>query len=336
MKASTTGFIFTFVAATLDIEHAFCPPPSGMGTRGALLATVDDAAAKAMSDYMAKSHEEKLRAIKEVENKKNAEIDALKAEIQQLKSNQASTGGMIASSPALSTIPTDSAEIAQKLVSYQNFMSEYIVNAQNQKLLAIREAELKAEKKFQERLEKLLSASKALLQDSSVDATILREPTLFEKRNARIIASANAGVSRWGSMEVDRASEQAKHAPVANESTPSNSQDAAEVSLFDKRNAKIVAAANAGKSRWGSMEVQRAKSSGVSNSSHAFQRSLFDLRNAKVIAAASAGKSRWGSMEVERAKRNGITVLNVPSTVSVPVKRSLEDRVNLGARLLGA
>jgi hypothetical protein len=41
-------------------------------------------------------------------------------------------------------------------------------------------------------------------------------------------------------------------------------------------------------------------------------------------------------MEVERAKSNGITVLNVPSTVFVPVKRSLEDRVNLGARLLGA
>lgn len=30
--------------------------------------------AQAMSDYMAKSHEEKLRAIKEVEEKKNSEI----------------------------------------------------------------------------------------------------------------------------------------------------------------------------------------------------------------------------------------------------------------------
>ncbi|KAL7485048.1 hypothetical protein ACHAW6_010645 [Cyclotella cf. meneghiniana] len=336
MKTSTAGFIVAFVAATLDIGHAFSPPPSAKAARVALLATVDDAAAKAMSDYMAKSHEEKLRAIKEVESKKNAEIDALKAEIQQLKSNTAITG-MISSSRNLSIIPKDSAEIAQKLVSYQNFMAEYIVNAQNQKLLAIREAELKAEKKFQERLEKLLSASKALLQENSVDAAILKEPTLFEKRNARIIAAANAGVSRWGSMEVDRASEQGKNAPVVNESSSNNAQHSAEASLFDQRNARIVAAANAGKSRWGSMEVDRAKSSGVINSSEAAVRpSLFDLRNAKIVAAASAGKSRWGSMEVERAENNGITVLNIPSTVSAPVKRSLEDRVNLGARLLGA
>jgi len=75
MKTSAAGFIVAFVAATLDIGHAFSPPPSANGARFALLATVDDAAAKAMSDYMAKSHEEKLRAIKEVESKKNAEID---------------------------------------------------------------------------------------------------------------------------------------------------------------------------------------------------------------------------------------------------------------------
>ena len=37
-------------------------------------------------------------------------------------------------------------------------MAEYIVNAQTQKLLAVKEAELKAEKKFQERLEKLFAA----------------------------------------------------------------------------------------------------------------------------------------------------------------------------------
>ena len=41
-----------------------------------LSATVaDDSAASAMSDYMARSHEEKLRAIKVVEDKKNSEIE---------------------------------------------------------------------------------------------------------------------------------------------------------------------------------------------------------------------------------------------------------------------
>ena len=38
-------------------------------------AVADDSAASAMSDYMARSHEEKLRAIKVVEDKKNSEIE---------------------------------------------------------------------------------------------------------------------------------------------------------------------------------------------------------------------------------------------------------------------
>ena len=36
--------------------------------------TSDDASAKAFTDYMAKSHEDKLKALKELENKKNMEI----------------------------------------------------------------------------------------------------------------------------------------------------------------------------------------------------------------------------------------------------------------------
>lgn len=212
-------------------------------------------------------------------------------------------GSKLESPPALADIPTDSTAIAQKLVSYQNFMSEYIVNAQNQKLLAIREAELKAEKKFQERLEKLLAASTATLQEKSVDATILRESALYEKRNARIAAAAEAGVSRWGSLEVEKAKELAKNAPVVDESTSDNPQVAAGSSLFDQRNAKIVAAASAGKSRWGDMEVERAKNSrevSASSQGVAAEHSLYDQRNAKIVAAASVGKSRWGNMEVER------------------------------------
>jgi len=51
------------------------------------------------------------------------------------------------------------------------------------------------------------------------------------------------------------------------------------------------------------------------------------------VAAASVGKSRWGDKEVERAmESNGATVTVAPPTTAI----SLDDRVNLGARLLGA
>ena len=72
------------VAITLAVAvpiHAFtstssssigCPAGRGSYQLGA---TTDDASAQALSDYMSKSHEEKLRAIKAVEDKKNAEIE---------------------------------------------------------------------------------------------------------------------------------------------------------------------------------------------------------------------------------------------------------------------
>ena len=210
-----------------------------------------------------------------------------------------------------------------------------MINAQNQKLLAIREAELKAEKKFEEKLEKLLAASNAALKESSVDATVLsKKATLFEKRNARVVAAAKAGVSRWGGMEVMRAGEGVKNAPVAADSTP----DVTELTLFDQRNARVVAAASAGKSRWGSMEVDRAKNSGAVTSSSTSSKTtvetnLFDQRNARVVAAASAGKSRWGSKEVERAMGSTLADMAPPTAAETA---SLANRVNVGAQLVDA
>ena len=172
-------------------------------------------------------------------------------------------------------------------------MEEYIVNAQNQKLMAVKEAELKAEKKFQERLEKLLAASGVALPAS--DAVLTQpavELSLYQKRNLKVAAAGEAGKSRWGSMEVQRAIENAKSQPVVATST----QTVQESSVFDQRNARVLAAAAAGKSRWGDMEVERAKNSGISPATSA------------AAAAAPA------------PEKKAVT---------------LEDRVNLGARLLG-
>ena len=71
------------VAITLAVAvpiHAFTSTSSSIGCAGSrgyyqLGAATDDASAQALSDYMSKSHEEKLRAIKVVEDKKNAEIE---------------------------------------------------------------------------------------------------------------------------------------------------------------------------------------------------------------------------------------------------------------------
>lgn len=291
MSASTALLAAVALAASSP-AHAFIPTGNIIGgAAGSLCATADDASAQALSDYMAKSHEEKLRAVKAAEGKKNSEIAALKAEIQQLKTSSALATTSPAAVPAAPLAAVPFSEMEAKLASYQAFMAEYIVNAQTQKLLAVKEAELKAEKKFQERLEKLFAASGMALPGSvgevvTADAApaVVVEETPYQKRNAQIIAAAATGISRWGGKEIDRA-----------------------------------------------IAEQKDQDTSTAPSTSAVPPTTFELRNAQVVAAAGAGKSRWGDMEVERAKANGAAE-EEEEKLAAPV--SLEDRVNLGARLL--
>lgn len=63
-------FLLTTLLAAQE-ANAFAPSAGSTRAIGGLGMAAD---AQALSDYMAKSHEEKLRAIKEVEDKKNTEI----------------------------------------------------------------------------------------------------------------------------------------------------------------------------------------------------------------------------------------------------------------------
>jgi len=240
---------------------------------------------------------------------------------------------------------------------------------------AVKEAELKAEKKFQERLEKLLSSSGMMLPASATAVAaaapvVVEEGTPFQKRNAHILSAAEAGKSRWGSMEIERALGQAK--PAASATAASVSAPPAASTSFDRRNARVVASAGVGKSRWGTMEVERAAKMNGSASppppaaavveeagcislddrlnlgarllgtaappAPASTLTAFDMRNARVVASAGVGKSRWGTMEVERAaKMNGSASPPPPAAAVVEEAGciSLDDRLNLGARLLG-
>lgn len=176
-------------------------------------------------------------------------------------------------------------------------MAEYIVKAQNQKLLAVREAELKAEKKFQERLEKLLQAGGMPMPpaiEAEVVPEVAAEESSFDARNREVAASAAAGKSRWGEMEVNKA----------------------KAAVAAKGPAAIAAAIPVG-----------TKS-----------QSSFQSRNAQVAAAAAAGKSRWGDAEVNRLN-NGVGAAPAANSKQEEEAKditavSLEERVNLGARLL--
>jgi len=71
--------LLTAIALAASPAHAFTSVASAStrinnnAAAGPLYVT-DDASAAALSDYMAKSHEEKLKAVKTVEEAKNSEI----------------------------------------------------------------------------------------------------------------------------------------------------------------------------------------------------------------------------------------------------------------------
>jgi hypothetical protein len=75
MKISSAS-LFTIILSSFNNAHAFAPAP--LAKNYVAVRAVDEDSAQALSDYMAKSHVEKLKAIKEIEAKKNSEIDVSK------------------------------------------------------------------------------------------------------------------------------------------------------------------------------------------------------------------------------------------------------------------
>lgn len=102
--------------------------------------------AQAFQDYMTKSHDEKIRAVKVAEEKKNAEIQALQQQIAAMNS-----GSSITTTSTQPSASTDK-ELAAKVEQYQKFISQYIVKAQEEKYKAVKAAEAAIEAKYQDKL----------------------------------------------------------------------------------------------------------------------------------------------------------------------------------------
>jgi len=137
--------------------------------------------AEAFTQYMAKSHEDKLRAVKAVEDKKNAEIEDLKRQIEEKKSGTTTT------TTSSSIVPANGSNgsmevISAKLTAYQTFMSQYIVKAQDEKFNAIRAAEATISKKYEDKLSAFMltgaaDASSITISSQSSTTSVVKEST---------------------------------------------------------------------------------------------------------------------------------------------------------------
>uniref|UniRef100_A0A7S1Z322 Uncharacterized protein n=1 Tax=Trieres chinensis TaxID=1514140 RepID=A0A7S1Z322_TRICV len=320
--------------------------------------------AKALTDYMSKSHEAKLQAVKAAEEKAATEIRGLKSQIEELEIERASS--IVQSSPPAALVEGSREDLANKLVAYQKFMADYIVKAQDQKVKAVRAAEEAAEKRFKDQL-LLLGGS------ATAPAAAPAENKVFADRSAKVSAAAKAGKSRWGDSENQKASQKVgvvgtvppnQAAPASSFETPAP-EPVVTVPVVEVPVPEEVAAADHGLRADGGVggltlaerihfgaNASGAPAAAVAAPAASKGPTLFDMRNAKVSAAAAAGKSRWGEREVRKAMDLARALPAAPSTPVIEVSPevqaadhglradggvggpTLAERVNLGARLL--
>eukprot|EP00594_Rhizosolenia_setigera_P013275 CAMPEP_0178962836 /NCGR_PEP_ID=MMETSP0789-20121207/14621_1 /TAXON_ID=3005 /ORGANISM="Rhizosolenia setigera, Strain CCMP 1694" /LENGTH=345 /DNA_ID=CAMNT_0020647101 /DNA_START=18 /DNA_END=1055 /DNA_ORIENTATION=+ len=292
--------------------------------------------AKALSDYMAKAHEEKLRAVKEAEAKRDAEVQALKKELDELKATRG-TSSIEFSGPAAAPSSSDDA-----LEAYRKFMAEYIVKAAEQRYQAVKEAEAKITQKYEQKLLLLGSGSATA---AAAAPPVPKENTTFDKRNMNVSAAASAGKSRWGDAEVKKANEaiaSASSIPSAPASAPVTAPAEPKIDLSNIPK-EVIEADHGMRADGGVGGLSLAERVLLGSSASAATTStlatpisntvLFDKRNARVSEAAKAGVSRWGDLEIKKAVGALSNGASAPA-VAPKAEVSLNDRINLGAAIL--
>mmetsp|Transcript_4825 Transcript_4825/g.7064 ORF Transcript_4825/g.7064 Transcript_4825/m.7064 type:complete len:343 (-) Transcript_4825:105-1133(-) len=296
--------------------------------------------AKALTEYMTKSHQEKLKALKTMEDQKNAEIKALKEKNGSVGSEivQASN----APAPATGSVE----EITKKLEAYQKFMANYIVDASEDKARAVKEAEIAVANKYKAKLD-------AFMLPPTAGSSSVEEPLneAFKERNVKLSEAAKAGKSRWGDKEVAKAA-------GANINVPKQILAAIPPAAFSS---EAVAAADHGlraDGGVGGLSLAERVAGGAGGAvavngavAATAPISSFVARNQFITAAAKAGKQyRWGSEEEDKAIEFSSNPLPAAAPVVITPEveaadhglrsdggvggPSLAERVNLGAQIM--
>lgn len=362
------GSSAAFIPGNTRISHAstsLTSTPRSTSSVALHALPTPEESAKALTAYMAKAHEEKIKALKNLEDKKNGEIAALQSQVD----TNTSTSSNKSTSVVLSTPASGDVEVlSNRLVAYQKFMAEYMINAQEDKARAVKVAEIAVAKKYEEKLNAFMlnpatgSSDVDVAVDVAVaDAVAVEVSTLYEERNAHIAASAKAGKSRWGDKEVEKAGAKAPPSKLITPTAAIASSSATGVVPDEVVAADHGLRADGGVGGLSLAErVMNGAAAPTSASTDADTVTVttlsnpdYEKRNAKIAACAKAGaQSRWGIMEVEKAIEHSGKALPAAKAANIVVLPeveaadhglradggvsgpSLSDRVNLGARLL--
>jgi hypothetical protein len=229
-------------------------------------------------------------------------------------------------------------ELTTKLTSYQKFISNYIVKAQEDKANAVKAAEAAITKKYEEKLNVFMlnAASASTSTSDSSQISNSSGNVLFDGRNANVIAAAKAGKSRWGDKEVQKIGGDVAVAAAVATTAKSLPVQNLDLSLYDQRNMMISKAAAAGKqARWGVQEEKRAIDGSASlrlSSSTSPGDIVTSTVDKIVIEAADHGLRNDGGVggpSLAERVTMGANVLDKVSTTSGSVTLSLYDKRNI-------
>jgi len=176
-------------------------------------------------------------------------------------------------------------------------------------------------------------------QVTRASPAVSRKQVLYHGRNEMVSAAAKAGKSRWGPLEVEKATQLAA-IPIEDSTPVPVSPEVAAADHGLRSGGGVGGPSLAERVNIGAQIEQGGATTDLVSPTNGS--SLYQRRNAYVSAAGQAGKCRWGSMEVEKAAMLSENAL--PAVVGVAAAADLADggvggpslfqRVNLGAQLL--
>lgn len=108
--------------------------------------------ARALTDYMAKSHEEKIKALAAVEKKYKDRIAELEQQVQQLEKR-----APLPTSTNSVEMPATNKRLTKMVGEYRKLLSNYLVNAQKEKVQAVATAEQKLKDHYEALIAQLKS-----------------------------------------------------------------------------------------------------------------------------------------------------------------------------------
>lgn len=121
--------------------------------------------AQALTDYMAKSHEEKIKALATVEKKYKDRIAELELKVQQLE-------GKAPRQTSFNSVemPATNKSLTKMVGEYKRLLSNYLVNAQKEKVQAVATAEQKLKDHYEAILAQQKSEDERPVPESTVGA----------------------------------------------------------------------------------------------------------------------------------------------------------------------